>query len=72
VRSLSSASDKQRIADAFHLGRLPEGFVLAPDYSVAPATFQPVIRLARETGEREIVMMRWGGTTLQVLGWPAC
>ncbi len=27
---------------------------------MAPTTFQPVIRLNRESGEREIVMMRWG------------
>ena len=53
-------SDKQRIAEAFHLGKLPDGFILPPDYNVAPTTFQPVIRLNRDTGEREIVMMRWG------------
>lgn len=53
-------SDKQRIAEAFHVKKLPEGLVLALDYNIAPSTFQPVIRLNRETGEREIVMMRWG------------
>jgi putative SOS response-associated peptidase YedK len=54
-------SDKQRIAEAFKLGRLPEGFVLPDwDYNVAPATMQPVIRLNRHTGEREMVLMRWG------------
>lgn len=53
-------SDKQRIADAFHLGRLPDDLILPPDYNIAPATFQPVIRLNRDTGEREIAMMRWG------------
>jgi putative SOS response-associated peptidase YedK len=54
-------SDKQRIAEAFKLGRLPEGFVLPDwDYNVAPATMQPVIRLNRDTGEREMVLMRWG------------
>jgi putative SOS response-associated peptidase YedK len=53
-------SDKQRIAEAFHLGKLPEGFILPPDYNIAPSTFQPIIRLNRDTGEREIVMMRWG------------
>lgn len=53
-------SDKQRIAEAFHLGRLPEGFEVPPDYNVAPTTFQPVVRAERETGERELVMMRWG------------
>jgi putative SOS response-associated peptidase YedK len=53
-------SDKQKIAEAFQLGKLPDGFVLPPDYNVAPTTFQPVIRYTRETGERELVMMRWG------------
>ena len=37
-------SDKQKIAEAFQLGKLPDGFVLPPDYNVAPTTFQPVIR----------------------------
>lgn len=53
-------SDKQRIAEAFHLGKLPDDFVLPPDYNVAPTTFQPVIRDSRDTGNRELVMMRWG------------
>lgn len=53
-------SDKQHIAEAFRLGRLPEGFVLPPDFNIAPTTFQPVIRLNRDTSEREVVMMRWG------------
>lgn len=53
-------ADKQRIAEAFRVGELPEGFVLPPDYNIAPATFQPVIRLNRDTGLRELVMMRWG------------
>jgi putative SOS response-associated peptidase YedK len=53
-------SDKQRIAEAFHLGKLPDDFVLPPDYNVAPTTLQPIIRASRETGERELVTMRWG------------
>jgi putative SOS response-associated peptidase YedK len=54
-------SDKQRIAEAFLNGRLPDGFVLPPwDYNVAPTTFQPVIRNNKETAERELIMMRWG------------
>ena len=53
-------SDKQRLGEAFRLGTLPEGFIVPPDYNIAPATFQPVIRLNRDTGEREMVMMRWG------------
>ena len=53
-------SDKQRIAEAFKGGHLPEDFVLPPDYNVAPTTFQRVIRGCRESGERELVLMRWG------------
>ncbi len=52
-------SDKQRIAEWFKLGEVPE-FALPPDYNVAPTTFQPVIRLSREIGGREMVLMRWG------------
>jgi putative SOS response-associated peptidase YedK len=29
-------SDKQKIADAFKVGKLPPGFELPPDYNVAP------------------------------------
>jgi putative SOS response-associated peptidase YedK len=53
-------SDKQCIADAFEIGKLPPGFELPPDYNIAPSTFQPVIRTDPETGERELTMMRWG------------
>jgi putative SOS response-associated peptidase YedK len=53
-------SDKQRIAEAFKVGKLPPGFELPPDYNIAPSTFQPVIRADRDSGERELVMMRWG------------
>ncbi len=35
-------SDKQRIAEAFRLKQLPEGFVLPPDFNIAPSTFQPI------------------------------
>ena len=54
-------SDKQRIAEAFNIGDLPIDFVLPEwDYNVAPTTFQPVIRADKETGDRELVLMRWG------------
>ena len=53
-------SDKQRIAEAFKLGHLPEDFVLSEDYNVAPSTAQPIIRQSRDPGERELVLMRWG------------
>jgi putative SOS response-associated peptidase YedK len=53
-------SDKQRLAEAFRLGKLPDGFVLPPDFNVAPTTFQPVVVNHRETAERELTPMRWG------------
>jgi putative SOS response-associated peptidase YedK len=51
--------DKQRIAEHFqvHGLSLPD---FGRSWNVAPQTFQPVIRLNRDTGEREIVLMRWG------------
>jgi putative SOS response-associated peptidase YedK len=53
-------SNKQRIAETFKLGNLPEGFVL-PDWDyVAPTTFQPVIRHNKQTAKHEMVLMRWG------------
>jgi putative SOS response-associated peptidase YedK len=55
-----SRGDKQRIADAFKVGKMPPGYHLPADYNIAPSTFQPVIRPDRETGERELVPMRWG------------
>ena len=33
---------------------------LAPSFNVAPQSFQPVVRLNSETGERELTIMRWG------------
>jgi putative SOS response-associated peptidase YedK len=32
----------------------------APSYNIAPQSYQPVVRLAPETGERELTVMRWG------------
>lgn len=54
------SSDKQRISEAFHLGKLPADLVLAPSYNVAPQSVQPVVRWNAETGERELTQMRWG------------
>src|ERR1039458_16910 len=54
-------SDKQRIADAYRLGEIPFDLVLPDwDFNIAPTTFQPVIRSDKETGARELVLMRWG------------
>ncbi len=51
-------SDKQRIAEHFRIsGDMAE---VHPSYNVAPTDFQPVVRLERETDERELTLMRWG------------
>lgn len=52
-------ADKKRVAEHFHLPGEPP-FPLPPDFNVAPTTHQPAIRLNRESGEREAVLMRWG------------
>jgi putative SOS response-associated peptidase YedK len=52
-------SDKQRIAEAFAV-QGPSLLDFDPSWNVASQTFQPVVRLNRDTGKREIVMMRWG------------
>ena len=52
-------SDKQHIAERFHAGKVFED-PLAADYNIAPTTFQPVIRLSRDSGEREMALLRWG------------
>jgi putative SOS response-associated peptidase YedK len=53
-------SDKQKIAEAFHATQVDD-FPLPPwDYNVAPSTMQPIIRANRDTGERELVQLRWG------------
>jgi len=51
-------SDKQRIAEAMSAG-VP-AFEIGATFNAAPQSFQPVVRSKRETGEREIVLMRWG------------
>jgi len=53
-------SDKQKIAEAFHVKHVDD-FPLPPaDYNVAPTTMQPIVRNNRETGDRELVSLRWG------------
>lgn len=52
-------ADKQRIAEAFRVG-IPPTFEILPSYNVAPQSFQPVIRLERDSAEREIALLRWG------------
>lgn len=52
-------SEKQEIAERFRAGKVYD-FPLAPDYNIAPSTFQPIIRPDPDTGERALVQMRWG------------
>lgn len=54
-------SDKQRIAVWFQTHNINffNDSDFAATYNVAPFTFQPVIRLNAEAGEREIALMRW-------------
>ena len=54
-------SDKRKIARHFRAKPDPANFPLpGADYNVAPTTFQPIIRQSRESGEREMVLARWG------------
>jgi putative SOS response-associated peptidase YedK len=53
-------SDKQKIAEVFRATKVDD-FPLPPwDYNVAPTTMQPIIRQSKDTGERELVSLRWG------------
>ena len=53
------SSEKQKIAEQYRVGKVFDD-PLAADYNIAPATLQPVIRLSRDTGEREMALLRWG------------
>ena len=54
-------SAKQKIAEWFHAeGNLSDLPMPEADYNVAPTTHQPIVRQSRETGNREIVLARWG------------
>lgn len=52
--------DKQKIAEAFQAKPAGEMPMPEADYNVAPTTYQPIIRECRDTGDREIVLARWG------------
>lgn len=55
-------ADKQRIAEWMqtHNTSVFDDSYLAPTYNAAPQSFQPVVRLDGDTGERELAIMRWG------------
>ena len=52
-------SDKQEIAEHFQVHG-PSLSDFEPSWNAAPQTFQPIVRLNRNSGEREIVLMWWG------------
>ena len=52
-------AEKQRIAEAFRVG-IPPTFEIPQSYNIAPQTTQPIVRLSRDTPEREIALLRWG------------
>jgi putative SOS response-associated peptidase YedK len=52
--------DKHRIAAAMQEGDTKAFEEIPSSFNVAPQTFQPVVRLTRISGERELALMRWG------------
>jgi len=38
----------------------PANYVLAPENNIAPTSVQPVVRLDRDSNDRQLVPMRWG------------
>jgi putative SOS response-associated peptidase YedK len=58
--------DKQFIAEHYAIRQveydLPEEhpYAFAPNYNITPESFQPVVRLSHESGEREFAVMKWG------------
>lgn len=54
-----SRAQKQRIAEAFRVG-IPPTFEILPSYNIAPQTNRPIVRLNRDTAERELALLRWG------------
>ena len=62
-------SDKQRIAEWFRTHNTDvfneeyyemQHLCFTPSYNIAPESIQPVVRLDDETGERVVVLMKWG------------
>jgi hypothetical protein len=63
--------DKQKIAERMGTANDLASLVLAEaDYNVAPTTFQPVVRGARDSTDRELVLMRWGPIRSSPRVWP--
>lgn len=53
-------SDKQALATAFQVHGDLTDVVFPPDDDIRPTTFQPIIRVNKDTGERDLVAARWG------------
>ena len=52
---------KQQIAEHFRATPRPAELPMPDaDYNVAPTTYQPIIRESRDSGERELILARWG------------
>jgi len=54
-----SRSEKQEIAKRMKAKKVFEE-PYAPNYNIAPTTFQPIVRQERDSDERELVLARWG------------
>jgi putative SOS response-associated peptidase YedK len=52
-------AQKQHTAEAFRAG-IPPTFEILPSYNIAPQTNQPIVRLNRDSAERELALLRWG------------
>ena len=52
--------DKQEIAEFFHVNGSITELPIVPEDDVRPTTVQPILRQNRDTGERDLVMARWG------------
>ncbi|WP_263385543.1 SOS response-associated peptidase [Granulicella arctica] len=53
-------SDKQYIAEHYRLGDLRDvPLEAAPDWNITPDSVQPVIRLSKDSGERELAFLKW-------------
>jgi len=52
-------AQKQRITEAFRVG-IPSTFEIPPSYNIAPQSSQPIVRLNRDTADRELALLRWG------------
>ncbi|MGI4758086.1 MAG: SOS response-associated peptidase [Janthinobacterium lividum] len=53
-------TDKQDIAEIFHVNGSISDLPLPPEEDIRPTMLQPIIRENRETGERDLVAARWG------------